>query len=438
MSPEHPNERTRYEPAGVSTEDAWEPHADPVVRPPATPPVGPPTPPTAPAWDPRLGRWGTPAETARPVFAPPPQRGRIPSPLIRAAIAGGVVGALLAAAATIGIVRLSPTATRIVERRLEPPAAIGSRDGGGSIVEIAAQARPWVVNVNVQGEQQGLFGQNVVQGTGSGVIVRSDGHIITNAHVVADATRFEVTLASGETLPAEVVGADVNTDIAVLKIDRDGLPTAVIGSVTDLEVGELAVAIGSPLGLQQSVTAGIVSALGRTVDRQGLPPLVDMIQTDAPITQGNSGGALIDGRGALVGINTAIAASPTVGAEGVAFAIPIDIAKRIADELIETGTATYPWLGIQGGNIDAETARQFGIDEGALVIEVIGGSPADDAGLRARDIVVGFDDEPIGSMNELIVEIRKHRVGDDVPIEIVRDGERLGLQVTLGDKPDDL
>ncbi len=386
-------------------------------------------------WDPRTGRWARPDELG-PVFEPTPPSGDRGS-YWRPALAGGIAGAAIATVVVLLIGTLFARDRVVVERQPAPPVA-GAEDDESRIVAVAARARPWVVNVNVAGTRGGLFGSQVVQGTGSGVIVRSDGHVITNAHMVGEAREVEVTIGDGDQLPARVVGVDPDTDIAVVKVDRTDLPSAVIGTVEDLQVGELAVAIGSPLGLQQTVTAGIVSALGRTVARPGQPALVDMIQTDAAVTQGNSGGALIDGDGALVGINTAIAASPQVGAEGIAFAIPIDIAKAVADQLIETGTVTHPWIGIAGGNIDAETARQFGIGEGALVLEVVPDGPADRAGLRPRDIIVGFDGETIESMDELVVEIRKREVGDTVPVEIVRDGDVRRVRVTLGDRPDDL
>lgn len=390
-------------------------------------------PPPVPVWDPRTGRWVDPGELA-PVFPVATPKARpFRSPVMLAGLTGGLVGALVAAAVLFGTGLVAGGGPAVVERRLTPGLSGGG--GGASIVEIAERARPWVVNINVQGRRGGVFGSQLVQGTGSGVILRSDGHILTNAHVIDGSDRIEVTLASGERLTAALVGIDRDTDIAVVRADRDDLPPAVIGSAKDVRVGELAVAIGSPLGLEQTVTSGIISALGRRVNRNDAPPLVDMIQTDAPITQGNSGGALINGEGAVIGINTAIAASPQVGAEGIAFAIPIDIAVSVAEELIETGRATHPWIGISGGNITAETARRFGITAGALVIDVVPGGPAEAAGIRPQDIIVGFDGEPIESMDELIVVIRERRVGQHVPVELVRDGQRMTLEVTLGNKP---
>jgi S1-C subfamily serine protease len=247
-----------------------------------------------------------------------------------------------------------------------------------------------------------------------------------------------VTLASGDKLPATIIGTDIETDVAVIKVDRTDLPGAVLGSVKDLQVGETAVAIGSPLGLEQSVTAGIISALGRRVERGDQTPLFDMIQTDAPVTQGNSGGALVDGSGAVVGINAAIAASPEVGAEGIAFAIPVDVAVAVAEELINSGRATHPWLGITGETITPRSAEEFGVEQGAFIREVLANGPAARAGMRTNDVVVSFAGERIESMDDLVVAIRSHRVDEQVEIVVVRGGERVTLQATLGDKPADL
>lgn len=385
----------------------------------------------APSWDPRLGEW---VEPGMPVRQPAAGPGR--SAWLRASIAGGVVGALIATAIAVPIARSNRGGGTVVERRLAE-GVTPSRQGGASIIDIAAKARPWVVNVNVTEQQASPLGGSL-RGTGSGVILRSDGHILTNAHVVQGAETIEVTLASGQKLEADVVGADADTDVAVIKVAGDDLPAAVMGSAKDLRVGEVAVAIGSPLGLEQTVTAGIISAVGRTVALPGQPPLVDMIQTDAPITQGNSGGALVNGDGAVIGINALIAASAEVGAEGIAFAIPIDVAVAVAQELISTGRATHPWLGVSGGNITPETAEEFGVEQGAFVVEVVAGGPADKAGFRPDDVVVSFEGERIDSMDELIVAIRNRKVGDTVSLVVVRGGERITLRAMLADKPDNI
>jgi S1-C subfamily serine protease len=267
------------------------------------------------------------------------------------------------------------------------------------------------------------------------VIIRSDGYILTNAHVVSDASSITVTLADGSKLTGHAVGVDTDTDIAVVKVDRTGLPAAVLGSVKNIEVGELAVAIGSPLGLDQTVTAGIISALGRSVDRSNQPPLVDMVQTDAPITEGNSGGALVDATGAVVGINAAIATAPDVGGTGIGFAIPIDIATAVARQLISSGHATHPWLGVSGQAITSTTAQQFKVSQGAFIVAVTRGGPADQAGMRANDVVVSFNGHAITSMDDLVVAIREQQVGDHVRIGVIRDGKRLTLNLVVGNKP---
>ncbi len=390
-----------------------------------------------PVWDPRTGEWvEQPFEgrSSKPMDRPPRKSGSL-----RAGLIGGIVGAVVAAAVAYPVARLADD-DPAVERRVVQ-SADGDNDTVSGVVDIASRARPWVVNINVEANRATILGnvQVPVAGTGSGVILRSDGHIITNNHVVEDASEIEVTLASGERLPATVVGRDPETDVAVIKVDKNDLPAAVIGSVKTVQVGELAVAIGSPLGLEQSVTAGIISALGRRVDRpEGGGPLIDMIQTDAPVTQGNSGGALIDAEGALIGINSAIGASPEVGAEGVAFAIPIDVAVAVAEELINSGRATHPWLGVSGANITPEVEEQFGIAQGAFIMEIVPNAPADAAGMEQNDIVVSFDGEKIETMDDLIVAIREHRVGEQVSLVVVRDGERQTLRATLGDKPQNL
>ncbi len=386
--------------------------------------------PYPPVWDPRTGTFAT---TELPAQRPTKTRG---ASWWRAAIAGGVVGAIVAAAVAIPVARMAAPdgTTTTIERRIasDLPATQGRST---SIADIASKASPWVVNIDVSSSQQTLLGATEVQGTGSGIILRSDGHIVTNAHVVEDAQKITVTLASGDEVPAKLIGADPETDVAVVKVNRNDLPAAQIGSVKDIVVGDTAVAIGSPLGLEQSVTAGIISALGRRVDRPNQSPLFDMIQTDAPVTQGNSGGALVDAAGAVVGVNSAIAASPEVGAEGVAFAIPIDVAVAVAEELINSGRATHPWLGVTGGNITPEAAREFGTEEGAFISEVVNGGPADKAGLRSNDVVVEFAGEPIESMDDLVVAIREHDVGEAVKMVVVRDGKRIEITATLGDKP---
>jgi S1-C subfamily serine protease len=383
-----------------------------------------------PVWDPRTGEWVEPTKER------PASSDRRAS--MRSLIAAAVVGAVVAAAVAFPVARLtSHSAPAIEQRVLSAPAAVSgaTTKGGASVVGIAAKARPWVVNIDVSSSQQTLFGSVPVAGTGSGVIIRSDGYILTNAHVVQDASSINVTLADGSKLTGHAVGVDPDTDIAVVKVDRSGLPAAVLGSVKNLQVGELAVAIGSPLGLDQTVTAGIISALGRSVDRTNQPPLVDMVQTDAPITEGNSGGALIDATGSVVGINAAIATAPDVGGTGIGFAIPIDIATAVARQLIGSGHATHPWLGVSGEAITPETAQQFKVSQGAFIVAVTQGGPAEQGGMKANDVVVSFNGQKISSMDDLVVAIRERQVGDHVTLGVIRGGQHLTLHVVVGNKP---
>jgi S1-C subfamily serine protease len=382
-------------------------------------------------WDPLAGEW------TEPLILRSGSDGRRPPrvPWLRAGVAGGIAGALIASLILVPLLRRHGTVVRsgsstVIERHT------GSSSSGVSgpvpVVDIAAAARPWVVNINVT-KSGGFLGG--LEGTGSGVILRSDGYILTSAHVVDGASSIEVTLASGEKLKARGVGVDDDTDVGVIKVDRTQLPGAVIGTAKNLRVGEIAIAIGSPLGLQQSVTEGIISALGRTFRRpDGGSPLVEMIQTDAAITHGNSGGALINGDGAVIGINTAIATS-SGASEGIAFATPIDVAVAVAHELIASGRATHPWLGVTGGNITPETAKKFGVTEGARLVSVLAGSPAAKAGIRPDDVIVSFAGERIKSMDELIVAIRNHKVGDAVAVEVVRGGRHVVVRATLQEKP---
>lgn len=295
---------------------------------------------------------------------------------------------------------------------------------------VAAAATPSVVSIGVEGEQG--------QGQGSGIVLSEDGLILTNNHVVAGADSVEVTFSDGEEADADVLDGSPEFDVAVVQAeDVSGLEPATLGSSTDLNVGDTVIAIGSPLTLTGSVTSGIVSALNRDIDLQG-PTLDDeqqvtsvasAIQTDAAINPGNSGGPLINNDGAVVGINTAIAAAPGTGGLssggniGIGFAIPIEDAERVAKQIIQGGEVAIAFLGV---NIaPAET-------DGALIVEVTDDSPAADAGLQADDVVTAVDDEPVDSHTALTAIVRRHQPGDEVTITFERDGEERTADVTLG------
>ena len=296
----------------------------------------------------------------------------------------------------------------------------------GGVAAIAADVSPSVARVDVVAQQG--------RGSGSAVVYREDGYLLTNNHVVQGADRVQITLPDGTEEDADVVGTDPRSDLAVLKVDRTDLPVPEF-TTEDPEVGATAVAIGAPFGLEGSVTAGIVSALGRSVSTPGAP-LVDLIQTDAPINPGNSGGALVDAEGRVMGVNTAIL-SPSGGNNGIGFAIPMRTAQVVADQLIDDGTVEHAFLGVQGTTVDPQVAEQYGLatDEGAVIAAVTPNSPADEAGLRQGDIVVAVDGEEVASMADLAGRIGTHRPGDRVELEVVRSGEALTLDVELAEAP---
>ena len=304
------------------------------------------------------------------------------------------------------------------------PTLAGTR---ADVVTVAERIRPAIVQLKVERGRTG---------SGSGVLFRDDGHLLTNAHVVDGATSVMVVLSSGRELPARVVGSDVESDTAVVKIDGGPFPVAELGSTTDLKVGQQAIAVGSPLGLTggPSVTVGVVSALHRSVRTRTGTSLMDMVQTDAPIAPGSSGGALLDADGKVIGITTALAMTDT-GAEGFGFAIPIDAARNVADQLITTGKVVTVWLGVAGSDLDGATARDLNLDGGAMIEEVKADSPAARAGLAPRDVIVRVDDKPVTSMTMLVVAVRSHRPGDVFTVEIVRDKQRHGMTVTVAERP---
>jgi serine protease Do len=269
------------------------------------------------------------------------------------------------------------------------------------------------------------------QGSGSGVIMNPDGYILTNNHVVDGAKEVTVTLADQQVYQARIVGRDAKTDLAVVKIDpKQSLPVASMGNSADLKVGEWVLAIGNPFGLSNSVTAGIVSAKGRVI---GAGPYDDFIQTDAPINPGNSGGPLFNMQGEMVGINTAIIAS----GQGIGFAIPIDLARPLIPQLVNTGEVTRGYLGvsIQSVTPDLAKAMKLGERQGALVAEVVPGGPAAKAGIRQGDVIVGFNGESIKSSHDLPALVAKTPVGQEATVTLYRDGKSQKVPVTVSKLP---
>jgi Do/DeqQ family serine protease len=280
------------------------------------------------------------------------------------------------------------------------------------------------------------------QGTGSGFVVTSDGQIITNAHVVNKADRVTVVLKDGRQFEGRVLGSDTITDVAVVKIEADHLPTVSLGRSEDLEPGQWAIAIGNPLGLDNTVTAGIISALGRSSGEIGVPDKrVAFIQTDAAINPGNSGGPLLNERGEVIGVNTAI----IQGAQGLGFAIPIETAQRVAQQLITKGKVDHPYIGIrmltltpelkQRINEDPNSRMLITADHGVLIGEVMQDSPAQAAGLRAGDVIVAIDGSPIQRADDVQNRVEAAAVDEPLTFEIERGGQRRQLRVTTAAYP---
>ncbi|MBQ9877607.1 MAG: Do family serine endopeptidase [Bacteroidales bacterium] len=273
------------------------------------------------------------------------------------------------------------------------------------------------------------------QGSGSGVIIRSDGYIVTNNHVVQDATKVEVTLNNNKTYEATVVGTDAATDVALLKIDADGLPSIPFADSDALRLGEWVLAIGSPLGeqLRSTITAGIVSAKGRSMpSNDGSFKIESFIQTDAAVNPGNSGGALINKAGQLVGINTAIV-STTGSFTGYSFAVPSNIVRKIVSDLIDYGAVKRVMLGITGGNLTDELAKELKLSslDGVYISEVSKGSSADKAGLKKNDVITAVDQAKIATMSSLQEKVNSYHPGDQAQLQIIRDGKLLTVPVTF-------
>jgi S1-C subfamily serine protease len=352
-----------------------------------------------------------------------------------AALAGTLVGAGVVWAALVGSGRLEPVAAPAVNAQVSAPTVqVRGPEARDQVVAVAEAVRPSVVQVDIAGGDAG-------SGNGSGVVYRSDGYIITNNHVVSAGGRLSVKFSDGRTEDASVVGTDRESDLALLKVDRTGLPAIALRDEGELQVGELAIAVGSPFGLDGSVTRGIVSAVDRGVSVRAPDgadvSLTNVVQTDASINPGNSGGPLVDGEGRLIGINSAILTSgASSGNAGVGFAIPAAFAVAVADELLATGRVSHAYLGVEGGDLTPEMAEQVGVERGAYVAGVEPGTPADEAGLREGDVIVAIGSTPVESIAGLVTAVRQADVGDSVVVAYRRGGRDLTVTVTLAEVPD--
>ena len=357
------------------------------------------------------------------------------------------------AAALVFLLSLSWVGTISAEtEQTEPYLALESFSN--SIADIAEKVGPAVVNIDtVRMVKQGspFFSQDPVfrqffgeqfkdysrtipqKGTGSGFIISQEGYILTNEHVVHKAEKIKVTLSDGREFDGKVIGSDLDSDIAIVKIDSDDLPIVTLGDSDKLRVGEIVVAIGNPYGLQQTVTMGVVSAEGRSIPVEE-HTYRNFIQTDAAINPGNSGGPLLNTKGEVVGINTAIIAY----AQGIGFAIPINIPKKNIDELIELGKVRRSWLGVYIQEVTPEIAEQFDLPEdakGVLVGDVIKDSPAEKSGIKRGDIITKVNNEEVDSPGELQDKIGSIEIGEKANIEVVRDGKEISFVVRIDEMP---
>lgn len=325
-----------------------------------------------------------------------------------------------------------PAAEESVTAATEPPDAEPVDDGSTGLAlvpKLVAEVAPSVVAVLVEAGTQ--------QGEGSGVIV-DDGLVVTNNHVVGRATNVRVVLADGTRLPAEVIAADAFTDLALLRIDRQDLPVVELSDEYP-EIGELAVVLGNPLGFENTVTAGIISGIGRAIPAAaalGQQALVDLVQTDAAISPGNSGGALVGPDGRVVGINVAYI-PPAAGAVNIGFAIPSPTVIDVVGELLADGTAEHAYVGVQLASVTQQIARQLGLDtdRGVGVISVDPDTPAAEAGLEPGDVITEIDGTAIDDLPAFLTILRRYDPGDVAELSVVRNGGTRSVSITMGTRP---
>jgi 2-alkenal reductase len=396
-------------------------------------------------------RWYEPASSV----AAPPVTGTLVQPASRRRGGMGTVlsAALLSAVLASGGTVLALNATGALDRSVATPTratatTVGSNnqpvtiDESSATIDVAAAVSPAVVRITVNGSVDTSNGIIPERGVGSGVIYDNHGWILTNKHVVEGSDTLSVELNDGRVFSGSVYGIDTLTDLAIVKIDASDLTAAHIGDSSALKVGQLVVAIGSPLGTySNSVTSGIVSAKGRTITTDGNQNLNNLIQTDAAINPGNSGGPLLDAGGNVVGINTAIAAD----SNGIGFAIPIDIARPIMQQAVAGQKLSRPYMGVVYRTVDRQfaTTEKLPVNEGALIIPggnssspaVVSNSPADKAGIKEGDIIVKVNGQAIDGNHPLDATLSEYAPGDTVTVELLRNGSTVSVSVTLGTRP---
>ncbi|MGD9772603.1 S1C family serine protease [Diaphorobacter sp.] len=330
---------------------------------------------------------------------------------------------------------------------IEAPPSPSAQPAAGSFSAAARKAAPAVVSINTSKAVrhprsndpwfQFFFGDQGTQaqtGLGSGVIISPDGYILTNNHVVEGADEIEITLTDSRRASATIIGTDPETDLAVLKVQLDKLPVIVLGDSDQLAVGDQVLAIGNPFGVGQTVTSGIVSALGR--NQLGINTFENFIQTDAAINPGNSGGALVDVNGNLMGINTAIY-SRSGGSMGIGFAIPVSTAKLVLDGIVRDGQVTRGWIGVEPSELSPELALTFGVraTQGVIITGVLQGGPAAQAGVRPGDVVVSVAGKPTNNVSQLLTAVASLRPGEAASFELQRADTRLEVSVVAGTRP---
>ncbi|MBQ7410263.1 MAG: trypsin-like peptidase domain-containing protein [Clostridia bacterium] len=366
----------------------------------------------------------------------------------------GVVGATLVVGTCFGVPTIKSkllgnytptTVTSAATSNDTSTNLINISDYSDTSVSVAEKVLPSVVGITVTYQISSFFGgSSTGEATGSGIIVSEDGYIVTNNHVInsdasssysiAEATGIKVNIyGDSQSYEATIVGTDVYTDLAVLKIEKTGLSPVTIGDSNSVKVGEFVMAVGNPLGMDYSVTSGIVSAVDREIESEG--STYTAIQTDAAINSGNSGGALVNSKGELIGINTMKFAG--TGIEGIGFAIPISSATGIIDQLIEYQTVKRPYIGIVGSSVDSATAKRYNLPEGIYVESVEENSPASLAGLQQADIITKIEDQEVKSVNELNKIKYTYNIGDTVKLTVYRNGETLDLNIVLAELPEE-
>jgi len=374
-----------------------------------------------------------------------PQRGRrrgtwVIAACAACAVAGGVIGGVIASAIDSPSSSNAAAAATTVPGHNESTGSGQPADAVCQVTQVAKDVLPSVVTISAQGASAG--------GTGSGEVIKSDGYILTNNHVIAPAAnggRLEVLFSNGKSVAATLVGRDPLTDVAVIKVDETGLPAIAIGKSSTLAVGQPVVVLGAPLGLASTVTSGIVSALGRTINVPGensqSAVLLNAIQTDAAINPGNSGGAMVNCAGQFVGIPSAGATVPSSSGEssggsiGLGFAIPSDYALSLADEIISTGRVSHAYFGVSATPLPQQAAANNGVSSGLYVTAVDPAGPAHSAGLRQGDIITTIDGQPATSNDQLVTLTLTKHPGDTVELGYQRDGRSGTATVTLASTP---